>query len=1403
MFSIFLFISLPRLYHHSPASTTTPQSMTLRIRESFSHSDTETNPGWSLAQARVPAGPQGLLFRVLVDYGRKEGPVIFSTDSDSPVELLLIQLLCLLSLELPSVQQLQHYFLQPHGLQQVLQRERSVVSHDCVQRSQRVGQLPHFQLLHSTDKILAFARTAKDDETPTSLDIDWTAHGCTRRKALGRQGMSMMMDMYHSEVETLRLNQTLTPGGVDRMVQAVKAACLSMDSVETAAVTAGVRALRCLSLAGDSVNSDKFPDSFWEPVTASHQPPLEALTSALHDICDLFRRTFRTEPITSLEAPCGVQNMTVEQSLGIAGNNGDEEVRTDNECESHRHERTVGETESEEMVGTMEGDETDEVEIIFGGEIVEPTKGCDNALSCDNAFSCDNSFQCIFSSSLTTDVLEITLYALHKLPSAWLSNYENYHMECRVWHGSKELGKAWKSQQVTPSHHFFQLVLWNERRTFPLSLSQLPRESRLTFDLYGLAPPPLSDTGTAPAVPHVPELLGHADLRIFDFQSVLVQGSQLLPLCLCRVEEGLERGPLFELHFPQLGCEVVFQTPSPARLAPPRPPRDLDTETRKRLITMMAGASVLFSLTKSECTWLWSRRASLKLEPGSLPWLLASAPSWDSEALPRIYSLLRDACISPEHALEMLHPLFPDKEVRHAAVRSLRQLTDDELMDWLPQLVQALQSEWHIDSCLAHFLLTRASASVRVAHHLYWQLRVSLANGNRRSPVANQAVLAALLSCIGSAQHQALAAQSRLVKMLHKAAGNVRHAPQGQPRRDALSASIPSLQDFFSQEGQVRLPLDPEFVARGIDKDGCSYFSSYTVPLRLSFLNAQPGAPNLEFIFKTGDDMRQDALALQLMALMDRLWLRDGLDMHCVSFRCQPTGYRQGLVELVPGAETLRQIQTRHGVTGSFRDSLLSAWLREHNPSARQLQQAEERFIASCAGSCVATYVLGVCDRHNDNVLLCPSGSLFHIDFGRWLGHAQTLGNIRRDRVPFVLTADMAYIINGADHTTSRFDDFVDICCQAYNCLRKHTRLILVHLALMMECGLPELSSSRDLRYVQEALLPGVTEQQAADMFTSLIKASLSSLSTRVNFFIHNLAQLRQPGGGSSRNSAMGSLPTLSFVPSVHSLAADGRVTTVTVVNYEKRYNPEKYYVFVVEVKREGQTGASRVFRSFLEFQELHAKLCMLPAGSFVPRFPTRLIIGRAQTREVAARRAADLHGFLQILLRCPPAISESDLLYTFLHPLPHDHPRANLDIIQTTPEGFEVVSLGNVAGELSLEICYRNGRLFVLILSCRGLVPETGLELAPFVRTLLLPDPHRSTKRKTRSLNHSLNPDFCEMLVYGGYSEEALSRRRLHLSVCSDGSMTILGTTVFPLSDMIFPGPHTFTLTLHTNPLA
>lgn len=65
-------------------------------------------------------------------------------------------------------------------------------------------------------------------------------------------------------------------------------------------------------------------------------------------------------------------------------------------------------------------------------------------------------------------------------------------------------------------------------------------------------------------------------------------------------------------------------------------------------------------------------------------------------------------------------------EVRKFAVKWIKGLSNDELVDYLPQLVVALRHETYEDSPLAGFLLDRSLRSPRVGHHLFWLLSHNL-----------------------------------------------------------------------------------------------------------------------------------------------------------------------------------------------------------------------------------------------------------------------------------------------------------------------------------------------------------------------------------------------------------------------------------------------------------------------------------------------------------------------------------------------------------------------------------------------------------------------------------------------------------------------------------------------------
>ncbi|XP_036716254.1 phosphatidylinositol 4-phosphate 3-kinase C2 domain-containing subunit alpha isoform X1 [Balaenoptera musculus] len=999
---------------------------------------------------------------------------------------------------------------------------------------------------------------------------------------------------------------------------------------------------------------------------------------------------------------------------------------------------------------------------------------------------CAHSNKNIKEAWTTTEQLQFTIFAAHGISSNWVSNYEKYFLICSLTYNGKDLFKPIQSKKVGTYKNFFYLIKWDELIIFPIQISQLPLESLLHLTLFGILNQSSGSSPDSNKQRKGPEALGKVSLPLFDFKRFLTCGTKLLYLWTSSHTNPVpgtvpKKGYVMErivlqVDFPSPTFDIIYTTPQVDRsIIQQHNLETLENDIKGKLLDILHRDSSL-GLSKEDKAFLWEKRYYCLKHPNCLPKVLASAPNWKWVNLAKTYSLLRQwPPLRPLTALELLDSKFADQEVRSLAVTWIEAISDDELTDLLPQFVQALKYEIYLNSSLVRFLLSRALGNIQIAHNLYWLLKDALHDAQFGARYEH--VLGALLSVGGKGLREELLKQAKLVQLLGGVAEKVRQA-SGSARQVVLQRSMERVQSFFLRN-KCRLPLNPSLVAKELNIKSCSFFSSNAVPLKVTMVNADPMGEEINVMFKVGEDLRQDMLALQMIKIMDKIWLKEGLDLRMVIFKCLSTGRDRGMVELVPASDTLRKIQVEYGVTGSFKDKPLAEWLRKYNPSEEEYEKASENFIYSCAGCCVATYVLGICDRHNDNIMLRSTGHMFHIDFGKFLGHAQMFGSFKRDRAPFVLTSDMAYVINGGEKPTIRFQLFVDLCCQAYNLIRKQTNLFLNLLSLMIPSGLPELTSIQDLKYVRDALQPQTTDAEATIFFTRLIESSLGSIATKFNFFIHNLAQLRFSGLPSNDE------PILSFSPKTYSFRQDGRIKEVSVFTYHKKYNPDKHYIYVVRILREGQLEPSFVFRTFDEFQELHNKLSIIFPLWKLPGFPNRMVLGRTHIKDVAAKRKIELNSYLQSLMSASTDVAECDLVCTFFHPLLRDEKAEG--VARSADAGSFSPTPGQIGGAVKLSVSYRNGTLFIMVMHIKDLVTEDGADPNPYVKTYLLPDTHKTSKRKTRISRKTRNPTFNEMLVYSGYSKETLRQRELQLSVLSAESLRenfFLGGITLPLKD-------------------
>lgn len=999
----------------------------------------------------------------------------------------------------------------------------------------------------------------------------------------------------------------------------------------------------------------------------------------------------------------------------------------------------------------------------------------------------------------------VKVQGLHRLELEW--KYDEYFVEAQLFHGSRCIGQPVHSQtkKVVDDLKFYPKVIFIEWLDLGARINTLPRESRLVLTAFGLKVIEAENKGEQPQ--YIREELGWAAIQCFSFEGHLTQGSHLLTLWPMASDRRLGPAPYSSDHPQAHGCpvlsvdlldfsgEVVFPD-----IIPLEPTMlefsSLDVNTQQLLSDIIERDIFTFNKgSVEEREILWEKRHYLHEEPFALAKVLLAAHSWDVSCLPDLHSLVKNwASPAPADALHLLLPCFADSVVRARAIEWIRGLGSDELISFLPQLVQAVKHEaWDI-SPTAELLLERALTSPRLAHHLYWLLNQCLPlqtnMGGEREVLSDaryrrrlNLVTRALMAICGKNMENRLLTQEAALRSLYATAMNIKDTKDSQ-RMHMLSRELENIH-YSLEVSPTSLPLSPSLEVAGVDVKNCSYFNSFTVPLKLAFLSSEKNTDPIHAIFKVGDDLRQDMLVIQMIRLMDKLWLKEGLDLKVVTFSVVPTGDKIGIIELVKDAETLRKIQTEYGVTGSFKDRPIAEWLAKQNPSQLEYQRAVENFTASCAGYCVATYILGICDRHNDNIMLKTSGHLFHIDFGKFLGDAQKFGSFKRDRTPFVLTSDMAYVINGGEKPSDKFQGFVDLCCRAFNIIRRNGQLLLYLFALMASSGIPGVTWDA-VTYVERSLLQDKTNAEAGAMFSRMIQESLKSWFTQVNFFIHNLAQLRWSGDHSDDL-------LLSFIPRTYTAAQDGKIRMVRLYSYQKRYNPNKYYVYILELEREGQREPSYLFRSYREFSEFHQKLCLIFPLARIHGLPKGVQIGRSEVKAVAEKRKLEIELFLATLFDLAPEISHSDLVYTFFHPLLRDQEDTdihikklkNKDTRSTVPPTIPSVP-GQVQGQVKVSFQYLRGQLQIMVHHARNLsLISTGQEPSPYVKLYLLPDPHKKTKRKTKVVKKSCHPTFMEPITYR-MSQDIIKQRVLEISVWSEDKFSeniYLGSSYLRLS--------------------
>ncbi|XP_038161832.1 phosphatidylinositol 4,5-bisphosphate 3-kinase catalytic subunit delta isoform isoform X2 [Cyprinodon tularosa] len=696
-------------------------------------------------------------------------------------------------------------------------------------------------------------------------------------------------------------------------------------------------------------------------------------------------------------------------------------------------------------------------------------------------------------------------------------------VQAGLFHGSELLCKMMTSTEVTVCSE----PLWDQRLEFDINVSDLPRMSRLCFALYAVIEKAKKPRGTKKKNKKADCPIAWVNTMVFDYKDQLKTGEFLLSMWpsvpddksdLLNPMGTVEKNPNVDsaagllIRFPNIRPHPLYYPPLDKIINPERngetvfPPKD----EYLRLKEIMDNKNYT-EFFEDEKELMWKLRAEVRdYFPECLSKLLLITKWNKREDVVQMVGLLKSWPELPAiHALELLDYSFPDPAVRSFTIRCLKKLSDDELLQYLIQLVQVLKYESYLDCDLATFLLERALSNRRIGHFLFWHLKseIHVASVSLRFGLILEAY------CRGNIHHIKLLSKQNEALGKMKALSDIVKTAQ-KMTVDDLKLCIRQ-ESYMEALSDLLSPLNPSVILFAICADKCRFMDSKMKPLWLMYKNPLEQADMVGIIFKSGDDLRQDMLTLQMIRLMENLWKKENLDLRMIPYSCLSTGNKTGLIEIVKNSDTIANIQrnsSNSAATAAFNKDALLNWLKSKNPGDK-LDQAIEEFTLSCAGYCVATYVLGIGDRHNDNIMIRETGQLFHIDFGHFLGNFKRKLGINRERVPFILTYDFVHVIQqGKTNNSEKFERFREYCEQAYKILCRNGTLFVNLFAMMKAAGLPELTSSKDIQYLKDSLALGKSEDEALKSFKVKFNEALrESWKTKVNWMMHSLAKDNRP----------------------------------------------------------------------------------------------------------------------------------------------------------------------------------------------------------------------------------------------------------------------------------------------------
>lgn len=214
-------------------------------------------------------------------------------------------------------------------------------------------------------------------------------------------------------------------------------------------------------------------------------------------------------------------------------------------------------------------------------------------------------------------------------------------------------------------------------------------------------------------------------------------------------------------------------------------------------------------------------------------------------------------------------------------------------------------------------------------------------------------------------------------------------------------------------------------------------FSSIKQKIKKSskFANS-PGWDISSFIVKSGNVLKHEYLAYQILTQMKEIFIIEGLPIYIKNYKIILVSDTTGLVETVNDAQSI------HRLKADSKFKTLESYFK-FLFNGDNFNIAKKNFLYSLVGYSLASYILQIKDRHNGNILVDGFGHIIHVDFGFTFGKHP--GIISVENAPFKFSSEYLELID--------IDEFKNLFLKGFRALRIHSEKLYRMIEILQDGG--------------------------------------------------------------------------------------------------------------------------------------------------------------------------------------------------------------------------------------------------------------------------------------------------------------------------------------------------------------